>query len=126
MENHSLSHVVTASYLCECGQLFKARRWAWIDVVLDGARAGRVRDEGPFEGRCPSCGEPASGQAPWVACDVAAECAWLVMPAERRGEVMDALGWHHKIVEARDGALPGWLLSPWPRADLERGGLSPW
>lgn len=126
MENDSLSHVVMTSYLCECGVLFRARRWAWIDVTLDGARAARVRDEGPFEGMCPACGEPAIGHAPWVACDRELHRSWLVLSRERLGEVMEALRWHHRVIESHDGVVPAWLLSPSPRADLELDGLSPW
>jgi len=126
MENDSLSRVVTTSYLCECGALFKARRWAWIDVTLDGARAARVRDEGPLEGMCPDCGEPAFGHAPWVACDRESERAWLVLPRGRLGEVMEALRWHHRAVESCDDVLPAWLVSPTPRADVEASGLAPW
>ncbi|MGB1701087.1 MAG: hypothetical protein ACPHRO_14105, partial [Nannocystaceae bacterium] len=126
MENDALSHAVVASYLCECGALFKARRWAWIDVQADASRAARVREEGPFEGLCPTCGDPAFGHAPWVAVDQEVARAWLVLPRERLGEVVEALRWHLDAVERCDAQLPGWLLSPSPSADLELEGLAPW
>lgn len=106
--------------------MFRARRWAWIDVEHDGPRAARVRMEGPFEGTCPGCGDPAYGDAPWVAVRPTDGMCWLMMDPSRRGEALDALRWHHDVVQRCEEPVPSWLLSPRLTVERARDGLPPW
>ncbi len=112
MPASSLSHHVVVPFLCVCGRTHPAHRWWRVDADADPEQAIRLRMEGPFHGNCPSCGEPARGAAPFAELSAAQEECILWIPANRRGEIVEALvGYLERLREAPQ-QVHAWMLRP--------------
>jgi hypothetical protein len=88
--------------------------WRRMVVLLpdDAEIAMRMRASGPFEGECPQCGRTAQASAAWLEIDTMSRAATLVVPGDRRGEVIAVLQEHLAwLARHPELALP-WTLQP--------------
>ncbi|MBC8070529.1 MAG: hypothetical protein IAG13_19515, partial [Deltaproteobacteria bacterium] len=99
-------------FACPCGATFPALRIAVIRLPADAELAERLRQRGPFEGHCPACGREAQGNAPWLELDARAHSAQLVVPDDRRGEVLEVLAAHLAWLRAEPARAEMWMLQP--------------
>ncbi|MCA9662154.1 MAG: hypothetical protein KC486_27700 [Myxococcales bacterium] len=99
-------------YACECGAYFAAQRWRWVDGEAEAELVETLRTNGPFVGECPECHRGASAQGPWLIVRPAVQQATLILGSEQRGDVVEALREHLRLVGQRAGMVRRWLLQP--------------
>jgi hypothetical protein len=86
--------------------------WRWVDAAVQPERRDRNERHGPFEGQCPSCNATPSARASWLEIDSAARRAVLVLPEERRGDVVTELQAHLDVLRRFPERVTSWLLTP--------------
>lgn len=88
--------------------------WRRMVVVLpeDAAIASRLRASGPFEGACTACGRAAQGAGAWLEIDAARRRSALVIPADRRGDVIALLQEHLAWLARHPQLATPWTLQP--------------
>jgi len=99
-------------YACECGATFAARRWRWVDAEADAQLSSLVREGGPLVGECPSCKGIAAGQGAWLEIRPAAQEATLILAPHQRGEVVEILREHLRMIGLRPSFVRPWILQP--------------
>jgi hypothetical protein len=99
-------------FACTCGATVAVVRRTCIELPHDSHIAARMREVGPFEGECPQCGRPTHAQAPWLEVDADARTATLVIPGQRRGDVIEILRAHLAWLAAHPRVVRPWMLQP--------------
>lgn len=100
------------TYACACGAYSSVTRWRWVDAEAQPELARRLRDSGPLAGACKACQRPAEGGGAWLELSPVAEQATLVLAADQRGELLEALQVHLDQLRGRPGQVRPWLLQP--------------
>ena len=100
------------AYACACGAYSPVTRWRWVDAEAQPALAKRLRETGPLVGDCKACQRPVEGGGAWLELSPAAEQATLVLAAEQRGELLEALLAHLDQLRGRPAQVRPWLLQP--------------
>ena len=103
---------VEVAYACACGAYSPVTRWRWVDAETRPDLAARLRESGPLEGRCKTCQRPAEGGGAWLELSPGLEQATLVLAAQQRGELLEALQGHLQQLRERPGQVRHWLLQP--------------
>jgi hypothetical protein len=98
--------------------MYALERVRILDASAQPELARRVRERGPFQGHCPSCGRSAEAIAPWVEVDMRGRTAVLVLPEHHRGDVVDALARHLEIMRRHPELCLPFLLQPEIRTAL--------
>ncbi len=99
-------------YACACGAYSPVTRWRWVDAEAQPELAQRLRETGPLVGNCKACQRPAEGGGAWLELSPAAEQATLVLAADQRGELLEALSAHLDHLRARPAQVRPWLVQP--------------
>lgn len=99
-------------FACPCGAMFPAMRTQAVRLPAEAELAARLRERGPFDGHCPACGREAQGSAAWLELDTRAQRAQLVVPDDRRGDVLDILAAHLAWLRSDPSRAEAWLLQP--------------
>jgi hypothetical protein len=88
--------------------------WRRMVVVLpeDAAIAARLRTSGPFEGSCPACGRATQGAGAWLEIDAARRRCALVVPTDRRGDLVALLQEHLAWLARHPQLVEPWTLQP--------------
>jgi hypothetical protein len=92
--------------------MYPATFWRWVDASARPELVERNERRGPFEGSCPSCGVEPSARATWLEIDRAARRAVLVLPEERRGDVIGELQAHLELLRKLPEHVTPWLMTP--------------
>ena len=100
------------AYACACGAYSPVTRWRWVDAEAQPELAKRLRETGPLVGDCKACQRPVEGGGAWLELSPAAEQATLVLAADQRGELLEALQAHLDQLRARPAQVRPWLLQP--------------
>lgn len=112
VDSPDASRTTTRLFACACGSTFPALRRVCLDLPEEAAVAERLRRLGPFEGHCPSCGRAAIASGAWLELDALARLATLVIPDDRRGDVLEVLADHLAWLRAHVERAEPWLLQP--------------
>lgn len=99
-------------FACTCGATVAVIRRVIVELPHESQIAARLREVGPFEGECPQCGRPTHAHAPWLEVDGDARSATLVIPGERRGDVIAILQAHLAWLARHPHAVRPWMLQP--------------
>ncbi len=83
-------------------------------VVLpdEAAVASRLRDSGPFEGDCPACGRMTQGRGAWLEIDQVLRRAALIVPGDRRGDLVALMQEHLAWLGRHPQLAEPWSLQP--------------
>jgi hypothetical protein len=92
--------------------MYALERVRILDVAGQPELTRRVRERGPFQGHCPSCGRSAEALAPWVEVDLRARTAVLVVPEHHRGEVVEVLARHLELLRKHPELCQPFVLQP--------------
>jgi hypothetical protein len=92
--------------------MYTLERVRIVDASAQPELARRVRERGPFQGHCPSCGRSADAVAPWVEVDMRTKSAVLVVPDHHRGDVVEALARHLDLLRRHPELCQPFLLQP--------------
>lgn len=83
-----------------------------VSLPDEAGLAARLRVTGPLEGECGACGRTAQGSGAWLEIDAAARHATLVIPADRRGDVVALLQEHLAWIARHPEIAAPWTLQP--------------
>src|SRR5690349_8267739 len=81
-------------WACPCGAMVPVWRRMVVMLPDDAEIAIRMRAAGPFEGECPQCGRTAQASGAWLEVDTLSRHATLVVPGDRRGDIVAILQEH--------------------------------
>ncbi len=103
---------VEVPYACACGAYTPVTRWRWVEAEARPALARQLRSHGPLVGTCSGCQQPAAGGGAWLELSPGQQQATLVLAAQQRGEVLEALQSHLTQLRERPGQVRAWLVQP--------------
>lgn len=92
--------------------MFPAKRIVMVRLPTDAELATRLRQRGAYEGHCPACGREAQGSAAWLEIDARVRRAQLIVPDDRRGDVLDILAAHLAWLRGDPTHVEPWVLQP--------------
>jgi len=83
-----------------------------VELPDEAEIAMRVRAAGPFEGECPQCGRTAQATGAWLEIDTVSRHATLVVPGDRRGDIVAILQEHLSWIARHPQLAEPWTLQP--------------
>ena len=83
-----------------------------VELPDEADIAMRVRAAGPFEGECPQCGRTAQATGAWLEIDTLSRHATLVVPGDRRGDIVAILQEHLVWIARHPQLAEPWTLQP--------------
>lgn len=104
--------VDTRVWACPCGAMVPVRRRMVAMLPDDADIAIRMRAAGPFEGECPQCGRTAQASGAWLEIDSLSRHAALVVPGDRRGDIVELLQEHLAWIARHPELVQPWTLQP--------------